>query len=329
MSFKTDPILEVKDLRVSLKLPQGIFPVVQNVNFSLYPGKTLALVGESGCGKTMTALSLLKLGDSSFTLPPEGQVIFKGENLLTISEKRLRQIRGAKIAMVFQDPTTSLNPLYTIGNQLMEVLFTHTSAEEEEAYERTVQALISVGIPDPRRRMEEYPHELSGGMRQRVMIAMAILCEPEILIADEPTTALDVTIQAQVLELISHLQKKSGMSVLLITHDLGIVGEMADDVAVMYATEIVESGSSDRLFHKPSHPYTQALFNASKRAKIDAVHLEAIKGSVPPIYSLPSGCKFHPRCPFVFSPCYQGQVPAFCVEENPLHLSKCWLEEKS
>lgn len=328
MNSEAKPILEVRNLRVFLKLSEGVFPVVQNVNFSLFPGKTLALVGESGCGKTMTALSILKLGDPSCTLPPEGSVLFNGDNLLTISDRALRKVRGAKIAMVFQDPTTSLNPLYTIGNQLMEVLFTHFSVDEDEAYERSVKALASVGIPDPHHRMEEYPHELSGGMRQRVMIAMAILCEPEILIADEPTTALDVTIQAQVLELIKDLQNQKGLSVLLITHDLGIVGQMADDVAVMYATEIVESGSLEQIFKRPSHPYTKALFSASKRARNPEGHLEAITGSVPPIYALPSGCKFHPRCPYVFSPCYKGEVPAFQLENHPLHLSKCWLEER-
>lgn len=327
MNSEREPILDVQGLKVSLKLSEGVFPVVQNVNFSLHRGKTLALVGESGCGKTMTALSILRLGDPSCTLPPQGKVLFEGENLLTISERSLRKVRGAKIAMIFQDPTTSMNPLYTIGNQLMEVLFTHFSVEEDEAYERSVKALTSVGIPDPRQRMEEYPHELSGGMRQRVMIAMAILCEPQVLIADEPTTALDVTIQAQVLELIKDLQKNSGLSVLLITHDLGIVGEMADDVAVMYATEIVESGSLEQIFHRPSHPYTKALFSASKRLRNASGHLETIKGSVPPIYALPSGCKFHTRCPYVFSPCYKGEVPAFQLEKQPLHLSKCWLVE--
>jgi peptide/nickel transport system ATP-binding protein len=328
MNSDQKPILEVKNLKVNLKLKEGIFPVANHVSFSLYPGKTLALVGESGCGKTMTALSLLKLNDAANALPPEGAVLYQGENLLTVSEKRLRKVRGAKISMVFQDPTTSLNPLYTIGNQLMEVLFTHFSIEDDEAYERCIEALRSVGIPDPVMRMEEYPHELSGGMRQRVMIAMAILCNPEILIADEPTTALDVTIQAQVLEVISNLQQKNGMSVLLITHDLGIVGEMADDVAVMYATEIVESGSMEQIFHHPSHPYTKALFAASKREKKDSIHLDTIQGSVPPLNALPSGCKFHTRCPYVFSPCYQGEVPNFCIERNPDHLSKCWLEKK-
>lgn len=329
MSFDPKPILEVKNLKVALKLKGGVFPVVNDVSFSLYPGKTLALVGESGCGKTMTALSLLKLNDGANVLPPEGEVIYQGENLLSINEKRLRKVRGAKIAMVFQDPTTSLNPLYTIGNQLMEVLYTHFSIDEDEAFERSVEGLRAVGIPDPVRRMEEYPHELSGGMRQRVMIAMAILCKPEILIADEPTTALDVTIQAQVLELISDLQKKNGMSVLLITHDLGVVGEMADDVCVMYATEIVESGSMEQIFHKPSHPYTKALFATSKRAKKDSIHLDTIQGNVPPIDALPSGCKFHPRCPYVFSPCYQGAVPHFSIAKHPEHLSQCWLEKKS
>ncbi len=327
--MSSEPILEVKNLQVNLKLKEGIFPVVNRVNFNLYPGKTLALVGESGCGKTMTALSLLKLNDDANVMPLEGEVLYRGENLLKISEKRLRKVRGAKISMVFQDPTTSLNPLYTIGNQLMEVLFTHFSIEDDEAFERCIEALRSVGIPDPVMRMDEYPHELSGGMRQRVMIAMAILCNPEILIADEPTTALDVTIQAQVLGLISELQQKNGMSVLLITHDLGIVGEMADDVAVMYATEIVESGSMEQIFKSASHPYTKALFAASKRVKKDSIHLDTIKGSVPPLNALPSGCKFHPRCPFVFAPCYQGEVPNFRIGEHPEHLSKCWLEKKT
>lgn len=322
-----EPILQVRNLTAKLQLQGTAWPAVDKVSFDLFPGKTLALVGESGCGKTMTALSILSLSLSPPALPPEGEVIFEGRNLLFLSNKELSKVRGGQIGMIFQDPSSSLNPLFTIGNQLMETVALHLQLNEEEAYERSLKALEDVGIPDAKRRMEEYPHEFSGGMRQRVMIAMAILCEPKILIADEPTTALDVTIQAQVLELIKSLQKKRKMAVLLITHDLGVVAEMADDVSVMYATQIVEQGSVREIFDQPSHPYTKALFQAFSRKKDENGLLKAIPGSVPSLQHLPKGCRFHPRCPFVFTPCYKGAVPFFQVKGLPSHHSACWLED--
>jgi peptide/nickel transport system ATP-binding protein len=327
--MSSEPVLDVRGLKAHLKLHGKAWPCVNGVSFQLYPGKTLALVGESGCGKTMTALSLLSLALSPPALPPEGEVLFQGKNLLRLSPKELRQVRGGKISMIFQDPSSALNPLYTVGNQLIETVHTHLDLSDDEAYAKAVQALESVGIPDPKARMEEYPHQFSGGMRQRAMIAMALLTEPQILIADEPTTALDVTIQAQVLDLLKALQKKNGMAILLITHDLGVVAEMADEVAVMYATEIVEKGSVDSIFNAPSHPYTQELFRAFSRKKNQEGRLFAIKGTVPELQRLPSGCKFHPRCPHAFAPCFQGEVHDFHAKDALDHTFRCWLGEKS
>lgn len=327
MSF--EPVLDVKNLRAALKLHGTAWPCVNGVSFQLHPGKTLALVGESGCGKTMTALSLLSLALSPPSLPPDGEVMFQGANLLKLPKKELRRVRGGKISMIFQDPSSALNPLYTVGNQLIETLHTHLALSDDEAYERAVLALESVGIPDPRARMDEYPHQFSGGMRQRAMIAMALLTEPQVLIADEPTTALDVTIQAQVLELLKALQRKNGMAILLITHDLGVVAEMADEVAVMYATEIVERGSVDSIFNEPSHPYTQELFKAFSRRKNEQGRLFAIKGTVPELQHLPKGCKFHPRCPYAFEKCFHGEVQTFSAKNDQDHTFRCWLGENS
>lgn len=326
--MSSEPVLDVRNLRAQLKLKGRAWACVNEVSFQLHPGKTLALVGESGCGKTMTALSLLSLALSPPALPPQGEVLFQGMNLLKLSPRELRRIRGGRISMIFQDPSSALNPLYTVGNQLIETLHTHLDLSDDEAYERAVAALESVGIPDARARMEEYPHQFSGGMRQRVMIAMALLTEPQVLIADEPTTALDVTIQAQVLELLKSLQKKNGMAILLITHDLGVVAEMADEVAVMYATEIVERGSVDSIFNAPAHPYTQELFKAFRRKKNDTGRLFAIKGTVPELQQLPKGCKFHPRCPHAFEKCFHGEVKTFEAADSKDHRYRCWLGEK-
>lgn len=322
-----DPILKVRQLTTKLKLSNGIFTVVDNLSFDLYHGKTLAIVGESGSGKTMSALSILKILPTPPALPPEGEVIYKNHNLLTLDNKELRKIRGAKIAMIFQDPMSALNPVLTIGDQLLEVADLHLGLYGEEAIEKVVEALNLVGIPSPRERLFTYPHQLSGGMKQRVMIAMALMCEPDILIADEPTTALDVTIQAQVLALMRHLQKKMGMAILLITHDMGVVAEMADDVIVMYATQEVEKGTARQVFGLKSHPYTEGLFNSLPNENDPKKRLNVIKGTIPPITSLPSGCHFHPRCPYVMDICLQGVVPDFVVNHEINHTAKCWLHD--
>lgn len=320
-----EPILSVKNLSLRLQIGKFDYRVVDDVYFDLYHGKTLALVGESGCGKTLTALSLMRIIPVPPALPPEGQVLYQGQNLLSLSEKEMRKIRGAKIAMIFQDPGSALNPVYTIGDQLVEVAELHLNLFGEEAIERAAKALEEVGIP--RNCLEKYPHELSGGMKQRAMIAMALMCEPDVLIADEPTTALDVTIQAQVLSLMRDLQKRKGMAILLITHNLGIVAEMADDVIVMYASQGVERAPVFDIFNHMSHPYTIGLFQSLPTSETHRGTLKAIKGSVPPITHYPSGCRFHPRCPFVMEKCRHGVVPDFIINGNGEHKSKCWLHD--
>lgn len=325
----TDPVLRVKNLTTCLQIGGRPIAVVDDLSFDLYAGKTLALVGESGCGKTLSALSLMRILPHPPALPSTGQVIYKNQNLLALSEKEMRNIRGGRIAMIFQDPSSALNPVYPIGNQLMEAAELHLNLFGDEAMERAVKALGEVGIPSPQERFFDYPHQLSGGMRQRVMIAMALMCEPDILIADEPTTALDVTIQAQILDLIRALQKQRGMAVLLITHDMGIVAEIADDVIVMYAAQGVERGNVFDLFDHMAHPYTQGLFAARPSMHHAKSHLHAIKGAVPPPKRFPKGCRFHPRCPFVMEKCRQGEVPEFVIDRKPEHLAKCWLHDGS
>jgi len=322
------PILSVRNLTTPLTVGHHVFNVVENMSFDLFHGKTLALVGESGCGKTFTALSILRILPSPPALHPQGEIIYKGINLLDLSEAEMRSIRGSRIAMIFQDPTSSLNPVYSIGFQLLEVAEMHLGLYGEKAVERVVQALKEVGIPSPRERMYEYPHQLSGGMKQRVMIAMALMCEPDILIADEPTTALDVTIQAQVLELIRNLQRKKGMALLLITHDLGVVAEMADDVIVMYASQGIERGSSLEIFDHISHPYTLGLFDSLPTSTTRRGKLKPIKGYVPSLGHYPDGCRFHPRCPYAMEKCRHGPVPDFEIVTKD-HISKCWLHDGS
>ena len=291
------PLLEVQNLNVAFDAERGQVRPVRDVSFSIYPGQTVALVGESGCGKSVTSLSVLRL----IPQPPgkilDGRVMLEGRDLLGISEKEMRGVRGKDIAMIFQEPMTSLNPVYTIGDQIAEAIILHQGVNSRRAYEIAEQSLNDVGIADPHRRLHEYPHQMSGGMRQRVMIAMALSCQPKLLIADEPTTALDVTIQAQILELLRRLQREKGMAVLLITHDLGVVAENADWVNVMYASRIVESATVEELFDKPQHPYTEGLFRAVPKLGAHAMRLETIAGTVPNPARFPSGCKFHPRCP--------------------------------
>jgi len=322
------PVLKVKNLTTCLQLDGKDFPVVSQVSFELHSGRTLALVGESGCGKSMTALSIMRILPTPPAAQPTGEVVYQDRNLLKLSEAEMRGIRGNKIGMIFQDPMSSLNPVYSIGDQLMEVATEHLGLEEEEAEEKGMQALEDVGIPNPKIRFHDYPHQLSGGMKQRVMIAMSLMCEPDILIADEPTTALDVTIQAQVLNLMRELQQKKGMAILLITHDMGVVSEIADDVVVMYATRVIEQGTKQQIFEKKSHPYTKGLFESLPQVHKPKQKLNVIKGSVPPIQKLPTGCHFHPRCPYAMDMCRQGDVPDFVVGQG--YTAKCWLhQEKS
>lgn len=320
-------VLRVSHLTTRLKIGKHAYKVVDDLSFSLFAGKTLAIVGESGCGKSLTALSLMRILPDPPALHPTGQVLFRGRNLLELPEREMRSIRGRNLSMIFQDPTSALNPVYSIGAQLAEMAELHLNLYGDEAEAKCIQALIDVGIPQAKERLYDYPHQLSGGMRQRVMIAMALMCQPEILIADEPTTALDVTVQAQVLDLLRHLQKERGMALLLITHDLGVVAEMADDVLVMYASWNVEHGSVREIFHQPGHPYTQGLF--ASRPSVDSARgvLKPIKGNVPALGSYPEGCYFHPRCPHAMPVCMRGPVPEFPCEQ-PQHKAKCWLHSE-
>lgn len=322
-----EEILTVQELTVKLKNEGQVVTIVDKLSFSLFKGKTLALVGESGCGKTLSALSLLKLVPTPPALPVEGKALYQGQDLLAMSEKELRKIRGGRIAMIFQDPTSALNPVYPISVQLMETAQLHMHMDPEQARARAFAALTEVGIPQPNNCLDAYPHQLSGGMRQRVMIAMALMCEPDILIADEPTTALDVTIQAQVLELIRSLQKRKDMAVLLITHDMGVVAESADDVIVMYAGQEVEAAPIYTLFDHMTHPYTQGLFQSRPTMHDERRHLTAIKGQVPAAGRYPEGCRFHPRCPYVMDKCKQGHVPNF--ELGKQQVSRCLLWDQT
>lgn len=316
-----EPILQVKGLKTKLKLGKHAYSVVDGLDFNLYPGKTLACVGESGCGKSLMALSLMRILPTPPALPSEGEVIYKGKNLLKASSKEMLKIRGKAMAMIFQDPMSALNPVYTIGNQLAEVLDIHLRIYGKEAEERIISALKEVGVPDPDKRLNEYPHQLSGGLKQRVMIAMALLCEPDILIADEPTTALDVTVQAQVLDMMRRLQEKNNMALLIITHDMGVVAEIADEVMVMYAAQIIEKGPVETIFDHMAHPYTQGLFASIPH--YGAKKITPIRGSVPSIRELPTGCRFHPRCPHVQEGC-QDEILLTDVKHQG-HSARCIL----
>jgi oligopeptide/dipeptide ABC transporter ATP-binding protein len=290
-------LLNVKGLCVNFFTEQGVVRAVQDVNFSVKRGQTFSIVGESGCGKSVTALSIMRLIPDPPGKIAAGEIVFNGHNLLEFSERRMRAVRGNRIAMIFQEPMTSLNPVYTVGEQIVEAIVLHQKKTEDEAWKLAAEMLQKVRIPDPDQRITEYPHQMSGGMRQRVMIAMAISCEPALLIADEPTTALDVTIQAQILNLLDELQKQNQMSILLITHDLGIVEERANDVAVMYASRIAEISDCRSLFDQPLHPYTQGLLRSLPRLGFAGKRLPTIPGIVPDPLHFPTGCKFHPRCP--------------------------------
>ncbi|HSH35391.1 ABC transporter ATP-binding protein [Schnuerera sp.] len=300
-------LLEVKNLKTYFYTDDGIVKAIDGVNFSVEAGKTIGIVGESGCGKSITAMSILRLIPDPPGKIVDGEVIFEGEDLTKVSNKEIRNIRGNNISMIFQEPMTSLNPVFTVGYQIGEVLMLHQKLSEEEAKERAIEMIDLVGIPNAERIVEEYPHQLSGGMRQRVMIAMALACQPKLLIADEPTTALDVTIQAQILEIMNELKSKLNTSIMLITHDLGVIAEMADHVIVMYSGKVVEDAPITELFKNPKHPYTIGLMGSIPSLVKEGQRLETIPGAVPnPLY-LPKGCYFHPRCKFATDECREGQ----------------------
>ena len=289
-------LLEIEDLRTWFYTDDGVAKAVDGVSYSIQPGETLGVVGESGCGKSVTAMSILQLVPTPPGKYVGGEIRFRGENLLERGEKQMRGIRGKEISVIFQEPMTSLNPVFQVGDQIGEALRLHEGMSRSQARERSIDLLRLVGIPSPETRVFEYPHQLSGGMKQRIMIAMALACSPSLLIADEPTTALDVTIQAQILELLRDLQKEKGMAILLITHDLGVVAENADHVVVMYAGKVVERAPVDELFGQPRHPYTIGLFRSLPRLDSGNDRLEVIEGNVPNPLEFPSGCKFRPRC---------------------------------
>jgi oligopeptide/dipeptide ABC transporter ATP-binding protein len=321
MSERT--LLSIEQLTTVFDTPRGRVPAVNEVSFEIRAGETLGLVGESGSGKSVTALSILRL-----VQPPGriagGRIVFKGRDLLTIDEARMREVRGAEISLIFQEPMTALNPVFSVGNQIAETLLVHGRATRREAKARAVELMQSVRIPDAASRVHDYPHQLSGGMRQRVMIAIALACRPSLVIADEPTTALDVTIQAQILDLLREMKEAFHLSLLLITHDLGVVAETADRVAVMYAGRIVETGPVRAIFRNPQHPYTRGLL-ASIPGGVRGARLRAIDGSVPLLGQLPTGCAFNPRCPDRFEPCTKKAPPDYAV--GPEQLAKCYLHD--
>lgn len=321
-----ESILEIKSLSLGFGSKKQVTPILDNVTFSVARNEILAVVGESGCGKSVTAMSIMRLLKTPPAQYMGGSILFHGQNLLAMPAKQLRQIRGNKISMIFQEPLTSLNPVMTIGDQVAEAISLHTNLTKAEIEKRTIELLRSVRIPAPESRLKNYPGQYSGGMRQRIMIAMAIACHPEILISDEPTTALDVTIQAQILKLLKTLQKETGMSIILITHDLGVVAESAHRVVVMYAGQIVEVATTKELFSTPLHPYTQGLLESLPKVNPTGNKLKTIEGSVPGARNMPKGCRFNPRCPHVMPICVEKEPEMMSVNGR---LSKCYLVQGS
>jgi oligopeptide/dipeptide ABC transporter ATP-binding protein len=318
-------LLDVRDLRTHFHVMDGTVKAVDGVSFSIRRGGRLALVGESGCGKSVTALSIMRLIE---TPPGEfagGQILFEGVDLLSVGDRQMRKVRGGEIAMIFQEPMTSLNPVMTVGDQIMEAVLLHQKVNRKGAQEIALSALKDVGVADPTRRLKQYPHELSGGMRQRIMIAMALSCNPKLIIADEPTTALDVTIQRQILELIKSIQEKTGAALLLITHDLGVVAETVDDVAVMYAGRVVETGTVEEVLLHPRMPYTRGLLESIPSQAKRGQRLSAIKGTVPNPFRMPPGCKFEPRCPFAWETCAESEPDLIQIGQD--RTARCWLND--
>ncbi|MDY0406745.1 ABC transporter ATP-binding protein [Virgibacillus sp. 179-BFC.A HS] len=317
-------LLEVENLKVNFRTKKERLRAVRGISFSLKKGETLCIVGESGCGKSITSLSIIGLLPSNGEIA-EGSIKLDGNELLGKTENELEIMRGNEISMIFQEPMTALNPTFTIGFQLREPLMIHKKMSKKEATKKSIELLEKVGIPNPVEKLRQFPHELSGGMRQRVMIAMALACEPSLLLADEPTTALDVTIQAQILELMDELKRQMGMGVVFVTHDMGVVAEIADRVMVMYAGEVVEIGDVDRIFNHPQHPYTKGLLGAVPNVDDEEHHLNIIPGSMPNLDDEISGCRFHPRCPYAMDICRKKNPTTFQVTSS--HQSKCWLQE--
>lgn len=320
-----EKILQVNDLQVSFKTYGGEVEAVRGVNFDLYKGETLAIVGESGCGKSVTSNAIMGLIPEPAGMIKNGSILFKNIELTKLSKSELRKIQGIDVSMIFQDPMTALNPTLTIGEQLTEGLRTHKKVGKQEARLKAIEMLNLVGIPNPSERLKQYPHQFSGGMRQRIVIAIALICDPELLIADEPTTALDVTIQAQILELFEEIQRKTDISIILITHDLGVVAKIADRIAVMYAGKIVEIGDKREIFYTPQHPYTQGLLNSVPRLDLMDEELQPIDGTPPDLFSPPTGCPFTARCKFAMEVC--DHVYPFTSKLSDAHKVDCWLQD--
>ncbi|MEH7503843.1 ABC transporter ATP-binding protein [Neobacillus drentensis] len=321
-----ETILQVKDLQVSFSTYGGEVNAVRGVSFDLHKGETLAIVGESGCGKSVTSQSIMRLIPSPPGRITGGEVLFKGMDLIKLKEPELRKLRGANISMIFQDPMTALNPTMTIGEQIMEGIIQHEKISRDQAKKAAIEMLTLVGIPSPEQRLKQYPHQFSGGMRQRIVIAMALVCQPDVLIADEPTTALDVTIQAQILELFRDIQKKTGVSIILITHDLGVVAQVADRVAVMYAGKIVEVGTRREIFYQSQHPYTVGLLQSVPRLDMEKEELVPIPGTPPDLFSPPVGCAFSARCPYAMEVCDKSYP--FKTHLSCNHQVDCWLQDE-
>jgi peptide/nickel transport system ATP-binding protein len=321
-------LLEVNDLRTHFRTDDGIVKAVDGVSFTIEKGKTLGIVGESGSGKSVTCLTIMGLNARTNTIT-SGQAVWKGKDLLKMSSRQLRSIRGDEIAMIFQDPMTSLNPVKTIGAQLVEAILLHRDVSKKQATARARELLNAVGIPRADRRIDDYPHQFSGGMRQRVMIAMALINDPDLLIADEPTTALDVTTQAQILNLMTKLQQDFGSAIIMITHDLGVIAEIADDVVVMYAARVAEQAPVTNLFRRPHHPYTWGLLGSLPRLDVNVERLTQIQGQPPSLLNPPRGCRFHPRCPYVMEICKQTEPGLDPVSHDPSHFQRCHLDEET
>ena len=320
-----EPLLQVKNLSTSFNVDSGEVRAVNGISFNLDEGKVLGIVGESGSGKSVTAYSIMRILVEPGRITG-GEILFNGEDIVKYSNKQMRDFRGKRISIIFQDPMTSLNPVYTIGNQLREAILLHTNRTHKEANARALEMLQLVGVNEPEKRLKQYPHELSGGMRQRVMIAMALACEPDILIADEPTTALDVTIQAQILELMQELQKKLGMSIIMITHDLGVIADMCDEIIVMYAGRICERGTADEIFYNPRHEYTKGLLRSIPRLDTNHARLIPIAGSPVDLTNMPKGCAFASRCDQCMKICL-NELPEE-LDINDFHKASCWMNVK-
>ena len=321
-----EKLIDVNDLQTYFHTEEGTVKAVDGVSFEIYPGETLGVVGESGCGKSVTSLSIMRLIESPPGQIENGEILFNGKDLTKLSQKEMRKIRGNDISMIFQEPMTSLNPVYTVGDQIMEAILIHKDVNKKQARQEAIDMLRKVGIPLPEQRVDEYPHQLSGGMRQRIMIAMALSCDPQLLIADEPTTALDVTIQAQILELMNSLKREFGMAIMMITHDLGVIAEVSDRVAVMYAGKIVEYTDVKTLYADPKHPYTWGLMHSIPHIEKELDRLEAIPGNVPNPLNFPTGCKYNTRCPFATDKCRTDEPDIVEVEEG--HHVACWHIDK-